>query len=550
MPPSLSLTGKRWYFSRTALKQRSVHELIALLCREREINPREQRALTPTSVFPDITRAVERIQGAIAKGERVGIFGDYDCDGVTAVAQLVRFFRRHGVEPSVRLPHRMRDGYGLSASIVDDIRTAKTQLLITADTGISSIKEITTLQEQGIDVIVTDHHHLQAELPPAHALVHPALAPGHPLPHPSGAGVVFALLRALEQQEWEEMAVDRALAMIGTVADLVELKGDNRTLVQQGLAALTQIKDGPLALLSEQVQSNQQPLTSTDIAFRIAPRINAAGRMADPLIALEALLEGGEALTELHKLNTERQDQVQELMKGVLDTIDPSDVPPLLCIASMEYPPGVIGLIAGRLTEMFGRPSLVANITGETCTASLRSPSVYHITEGLTKCSDLLQSFGGHAQAAGCTFRMSALEELQTRLNEDICAQVDASLLLPTIIIDAEISPSDVTLDFCSRLSLLEPYGQGNPEPRFLIKNVIIQQPRLIGKEKTHLQGRIVGIKMIGFNLGDLYQQTSESLDIVCRIGIDTWQGMKRPQIFIEDFCIHAPDRSPAFVTD
>ena len=152
MLPSLSLTGKQWRLSRAAQKQRGVHEIIALLCREREIIPREQRTLTSPSVFPDITRAVERIQGAIAKGERVGIFGDYDCDGVTAVTQLVRFFRRHGVEPFVRLPHRMRDGYGLNLSIVDEICAADIQLLITADTGIGSVEEIAALQEQGIEV--------------------------------------------------------------------------------------------------------------------------------------------------------------------------------------------------------------------------------------------------------------------------------------------------------------------------------------------------------------------------------------------------------------
>ena len=256
-----------------------------------------------------------RVRGAIAAHETIGIFGDYDCDGITATALLVRFFRRHGVEPVVRLPHRVHDGYGLSRSMVEECAARGITLLLTVDTGITAVQEIAAAAELGIDVIVTDHHHVPAEVPQALALIHPALAPDHPLPHPSGVGVALQFVRALDGTDaWKDHQTDLALAAIGTIADLVELRGMNRTLVQQGIAALNTLQEGPLALLAASVRTHGAPLTSTDIAFRLSPRINAAGRMEDPHIALTALLEGGEALATLERLNAHRQDATGSLI--------------------------------------------------------------------------------------------------------------------------------------------------------------------------------------------------------------------------------------------
>ncbi|MDD4628029.1 MAG: DHH family phosphoesterase [Candidatus Peribacteraceae bacterium] len=543
MPHTLSLTGKRWIIPQT--EHVSSHALIATLLAHRNVGNATE--LPAPSVYPDMERAVARIRLAMERGETIGIFGDYDCDGITGVAQLVRFFRRHSVHPHVILPHRVHDGYGLRRHAVEAFGVHGITLLITVDTGITAVAEIGEAKKKwGIDVIITDHHHLQEELPPAFAILHPLLAPAFPPPHPSGAGVAHSLIRGLEGKRWEGDATDHALAMIGTIGDLVELKGTNRTLVQRGLAALNELTSGPLALFADSVRSGKNALTSTDIAFRLAPRINAAGRMEDPSIALTALLEGGEALKELSSLNTLRQESTVKLLEesyrllGLPEQFDPSvlaTLPPLLFSASPAFPEGIIGLIAGRLTEMYGRPSFVASVSNGECTASLRSVRAYHITQGLERVSDLLSTFGGHAQAAGCTFALKNLEELKHRLTEDVAAHVNPVDLRPALEIDAILSPNDISLSFCEQLRHLEPFGQGNPEPFFLLKNIRLEQPRRVGKEGAHLQGRIAGFKVIGFRLGHLAEEATHPLDVICKLSIDTWNGNRAPQLIVEDVC-------------
>jgi single-stranded-DNA-specific exonuclease len=486
-------------------------------------------------------RATGRIREAVTRGETIGIFGDYDCDGITAVAQLVRFFRRQNIEPWVRLPHRVRDGYGLTEDIVQECIDAKISVLITADTGIGAVQEIAKLSDAGIDVIVTDHHHVHEEVPPAYAIVHPALS-SHPLPHPSGSGVAFKLVYALEEESWDGMEEDLSLAMFGTVADLVELRGENKALTILGLQALEKISNSPIATLRERCRSSESPLTSTDIAFRIAPRINAAGRISEPDIALRALLDGGESIAELDALNEHRQELSRELYTQAIDAIEDTESAPLLASVSGQYPHGIVGLIAGKLTEKYGKPSLIANTDGRTCTASLRSPALYNVTEGLGRCSDLLISFGGHAQAAGCTFAIENFDAIKQKLSEDIATHVDTSLLVPTLKIDAVMDAKHVTIDFAEKLKMLEPYGQGNPEPLFLFPNVSLTDARACGADNTHLQARIFGVKCIGFGMAHLAEE-SEKFDVVARIGIDGWNGRRVPQLILQDLGVALCDR-------
>ncbi|MBU2213739.1 single-stranded-DNA-specific exonuclease RecJ [Patescibacteria group bacterium] len=541
MPIDLSLTGKRWLMREDAPIFAGAHieQFLLSLMRERGIDPRcEGEVLLPPTIFTGMTKAVEHIREAVANKESIGIFGDYDCDGITATIQLLRYFRRNGIEPSVRLPHRATDGYGLKSHIIDEFLEKKTRLLITVDTGIGSAKEVRRAQKEGMDVIITDHHHPHRNLPPAVAIVHPQLSPEYPLPHPSGAGVVLQLLNALEEGEWEGMHLDRALAMIGTIADVMELKGQNRLIVQQGLEALKELKEEPLASLLIQAGLNKENVTSTDIAFRIAPRINAAGRMTDPLIGLSALLNGGEALITLELLNEQRQKLTENLFKEALAEIEPALDRSFLCIAREDFPEGIVGLIAGKLTEMFGKPSLVGRIKGDKCTASLRSVPAYNISEGLDRCRDLLQYYGGHAQAAGCTFSTELLDELSERLDADVRKYAKEEDLLPTLMIDAELPPEALNLKLCEGLRHLEPFGKGNPEPLFLLKNVQIDYQRCVGSDGAHLQGTISGNKLIGFRLGHLQEQLTGPVDVVCKLGTDSWNGMVRVQLFVEDIGI------------
>ncbi|PIR54537.1 single-stranded-DNA-specific exonuclease RecJ [Candidatus Peregrinibacteria bacterium CG10_big_fil_rev_8_21_14_0_10_42_8] len=528
----LSLTQKRWIVPETKVPIHSSHILARLLA-ERGINPNEHPEIISPSVFDDIEKATTRIQKAIEQHEKIGIFGDYDCDGVTAVAQLVRYFRRKGVTPFVRLPHRVKDGYGLHSGIVQEYIKKNISLLITADTGVTSVKEIDVLSAHGIDVIVTDHHNVLDGFPHAYAIIHPARS-NHPLPHPSGSGVAFSLVYALEDGEWDDMYSDLALAMMGTVADLVELKGANRALTELGLVALERISSGPLATLRDRCRQKDLPFHSQDIAFRIAPRINAAGRMGAADIALRAVLDGGDDLDTINTLNEERKVITKDLLDSVVDTFTDTETPAMLMSISEEYPHGIVGLIAGRLTEHFGRPSLVAHSDGETCVASLRSPPCYNIAEGLSRCSEHLLRFGGHAQAAGCTFLFSNADALSQALLQDVLTHTSPELLHPTLTADAEISACDITVEFCEKLTMLEPYGQGNTEPSFLIRDIRLQNLRACGKENTHLQCRISGIQAIGFNMAELASEI-EKYDILAKVNINEWNGNKTAQLKIVD---------------
>ena len=528
----LSATGKRWLTENIA--SGSAESLVVQLLRKRNLGDAET-ALPTEDLFPQMASAVDRIRKAIIEKQTIAIFGDYDCDGITAAVQLVRFFERRSVTPILRLPHRERDGYGLNMGIVDELAEHGAELVITVDTGVTAIEEIFYAKQKGIDTIVTDHHALPESLPDACAILHPACSAAYPTPHPSGAGVAYQLVSALEKGEWDGKEVDSIFAMIGTIADVVELTGENRRIVQQGLECLTQTSYAPLLQLMEVSGIDQASVSSTDIAFRIAPRINASGRIGEPLKAVDALLYGGEAVQQLDALNKDRQSMTQQCMEEAMQSIDADSPPPLLHILDTECPPGIVGLIAGKLTEQCGRPSMVATLQDDMCTASLRSLRCFDITEALTRHKDLLERFGGHAQAAGCTVQKEHWQELCRRLTEDIQAHTTPEDLLPTLEVDAELELKTLSTNFVKSLMRLEPYGQGNREPLFLLHNVTLEVPRCVGSDNTHLQCSIGGRKAIGFHLGNLIDLCTQPLDVVCRITLDTWQGKTAPQIIIVD---------------
>lgn len=494
------------------------------------------------ALFPDAQKAVERIVLAAEHQEKVALFGDYDCDGVTSSAQMIRALRRKGIEPIVRLPHRVHDGYGLKPTHIDEFAEKGVKLIITVDTGITAHEAIDKANSLGINVIILDHHHLVVP-PNAYAILHPALSPNFPHPHPSAAGVVFIFLHALENGIWADRDTDLAIAMFGTVADLVQLRGHNRTLVREGLAALRRLPPGPVRLLAEQAAPTRT-LTSTDIAFRIAPRINAAGRMADPMLALRALLEGGTLIGDLETLNTLRQDQTTRALEHALLDITPradGSLPPFISIASNSYPHGILGLLAGKLTERYGRPSMAVHIDGELCTASLRSPATYSIVEALQRHAHLLINFGGHAQAAGATFSLQNYLALAESLEHDADSRLTADDLTPVLAADATLPASAITVNFCKRLTELEPYGQGNAEPLFMLENVKLENVRRVGGDMRHLSASIGGCKAIGFGLGDLAEHAYQPVDLLCRAGIDSWNGREMAQLFIVDVRAAAP---------
>jgi len=536
-----SLTGKRWQVRQdfrpcTGTPVDISRRILGAIAAERDLDGEltdDETFGTPDTAFPNLGKAVDRIRSAVTKGERIGVFGDYDCDGITAVAQLVRYFRRHGAHPWVRLPHRLTEGYGLRPEIIKECEAAGVTLLLTVDTGVAAAAEIALAQERGIDVIIVDHHHIPATLPPAYAVLHPGLGDSRP-PHPAAAGVAFVLVRALEEAtDWEDRETDIALAAMGTVADLVELRGDNRTLVRRGLLALQRTRDIGLVRLMAQAGVTETP-TSRDIGYRLAPRINAAGRMDEPGIALRGLLGDETSLAMLETLNQQRQTETIRLTTEAMQ-IASRDPSPFLFILHPEYPAGLLGLIAGKLTEALGKPSLVAGVRGDTAVASLRSIPAFHVTQALETAKDSLLTFGGHAQAAGCTFRLDAADALRQTLIDHASERLSPDDLRPLLTVDGIVNADQVSRSLCDGMRALEPFGQGNAEPRFLIPGMTLSELRVVGRDATHLQARAGHLKAVGFGLGAMKDRITGPMDVVCRLGVDTWQGVARPQLFLED---------------
>jgi single-stranded-DNA-specific exonuclease len=542
MQGPLSSTGKRWRFDVSleglSARTEAPDALMVRLKRRRGLSEEQGTlaALYTSSPMPSAAKAADRIREAMQGGERIGIFGDYDCDGVTSTAQMVRYFRRHGMDPVVRLPHRVHDGYGLKPNQVEKFYDAGVGLLITVDTGISAADAVDLANQKGIDVIILDHHHVPAVIPDAYAILHPALY-GYAEPHSSAAGVTFEFLHTLEGESWQGRDEDLALAAFGVIADLVPLLGRNRLLVQEGLRAMHRLPMGPVREMLESVIDDTARITSTDIAFRIAPRLNAAGRMADPLLALQALLEGGAYLAELETLNTQRQLETKtrwaEALKEFYAPIH--ELPPFLMVANEVYQPGILGLLAGKLTEAFGRPSMAVHINGEKCSASLRSTGAYNIVEGLERASALLTTYGGHAQAAGCTFPLSALPLLTRMLTEDIASRVGPDELVPTLTVDGVLDPVHVSLPLCRSLAELGPFGHSNGEPLLLLQGVTLRGVRCVGGDGQHLQAMLGTSKVIGFHLGAHAGLAASPMDLLCRVGIDTWNGRMSSQLSIAD---------------
>jgi single-stranded-DNA-specific exonuclease len=536
MPSPLSFTGKHWRIRRKK-SFTSSDDIPILLARERKLLPGVEKLSDPF-MFSEMKAAVQRIEHAMASGEMIGIFGDYDADGITGVAQLVRFFRRHNIEPIVHLPDRLSEGYGLQEASLRSLAQKGVSLLITVDTGVTAHGEIALAKTLGMDVIVTDHHRPRAGRPPALAVLHPEIPSPTGNPHLCGSGVALTLVRALEHGKvWDGVDVDIVLAMIGTIGDVVPLVGENRLLVLRGLKMIDGLGPSALRELIDAVRSPGKPLTAGDIAFRVVPRINAAGRLRHPSIALEALLSGGRALEELHRLNSERQTMVEDLLEHARTLVHPEH--PFIVIRHETFTPGVVGLIAGRLTDEYGRPSLVGSALADRVVCSLRSVSSVDVMACLQHpdVQPNLLTYGGHTQAAGCTFLPTAFDAVSIGLSKAIRSfGLTDDDLTPELAIESELPPELLGTDLARSLQFLAPFGAGNEEPVFLLRNVAIANPRIVGSDGRHLQCRINDVKAIGFGLGSLLESLpQENLDVAGSISLDTWNGREEPQIILRD---------------
>lgn len=500
-------------------------------------------------LLPDIHQAVSRTYQALLTGEEIAIYGDFDADGITATALLVQGLSALGGKVIPYIPHRYHEGYGLQVAALEKLRKHGISLIITVDTGITAIAEIQKARKMGIDIIVTDHHLPLASLPPALAVVDPKRSDSNcQFTELAGVGVAFKFLQALLKGSGREELVNSLLDLValGTVTDMVPLRGDNRYWVKRGLELLNNTER--LGLQEMMRSANLKPgnLDTESISWILGPRLNAAGRLDDAATSYKLLLtqdpkEAASLVSDLEEKNAKRQRLTSELLQRVRDKIIAAGADsPLLMIGDEDYPPGVMGLVAGKLSEEFYRPVILFRFGSETCRGSGRSIPEFDLMAALAGCRDLLSNFGGHTKAAGFTVPTNNLPQLEKQLFTTAKAQLSGLDLRPHIDIDAEVTLSDLTGETFKQIQQLAPFGSGNPLPAFVSRHVEIVELHQIGSRNEHL-----GLKLkqegivwdaIGFRFGSRVQETTAFLDIAYNLTIDRWNGAEKLRLKLLDF--------------
>ena len=479
------------YAATLAAQQKEVGLLAGILAARGITDPTEaltllagEEELSDPMLLTDMDKACGRILEAIDKEQTIVVYGDYDVDGVTATALLYQHLKGMGASVKCMLPSREGDGYGLSKNAIQSIHDRGCQLIVTVDNGISALEEAEFAASLGVDLIVTDHHLPHDALPKAVAVVDPRRADDHsPFKGLCGAGVAFKLCAALDGCPPEEM-LDYCgdLAAVGTVADVMPLTGENRTLVKAGLKLLQQTDRPGISALLEEVGLEGKPITAENVSYAIAPRINAAGRMDNAVTALQLVLcedeERAEELAhKLNEINVARQETEQEIVKAAQEQLDAEPAileDRVILIWGRDWHPGVIGIVASRLVEKTGRPVIVVSVDehGEG-KGSGRSVQGFNLHECIASCEDILLRFGGHAMAAGLSVREENLPELRRRLNE-WAARECAVLFTPPLECDLSIHLDRITVESVRRLEQLAPYGAENPTPVFVLEKAVI----------------------------------------------------------------------------
>lgn len=443
----------------------------------------QDQPLSDPFLLKDMDRAVERIERALDLEEPIVVFGDYDVDGVTATALLFEHLRGMGANVRCMLPSREGDGYGLSRRALESVAAKGYKLVITVDNGISAVEEAAYAKELGLDLIITDHHLAPDELPQAVAVVDPRRSDDtSPFKALCGAGVAFKLCAALEgcdPNDLLEFCGD--LAAIGTVADVMPLVGENRTLVKAGLQALRNTERPGLLALMEAAGLEGKPISAENVSFALAPRLNAAGRMNSAALALQLLLaedpDRAEQLAdELCRCNTARQEAEQEIMAQVEAQLaaDPARKNDRVIVLWGEnYHSGVIGIVASRVVERYGRPALLISLENGEGKGSGRSIEGFNLHSAISACGDLLVRYGGHALAAGLTIRQEQLEEFRMRINEWAAREYPV-MQQPPLKLDVAVELGDLNVEEVQGLDYLAPCGNGNPAPLFLLENAVI----------------------------------------------------------------------------
>ena len=452
-------------------------------------------------LMKDMDKAAARIDRALSDGERIAIFGDYDVDGITATCIMVDYLKSRGADVVHYIPRRIEDGYGLSCEAIEGLRKGGATLLVTVDCGITGVEEVAYARSIGMDVVVTDHHECKETLPVAAAVVDPRRTDcEYPFKHLAGCGVALKLVLALGGPDREEALFSRycTLAAIGTVADVMQMTGENRTIVSRGLASLDRSDFIGLHALLKEAGLAGREISSVQIGFVLAPRINAAGRMGAADMAADLLLcqdpaKAEELAKALCALNRERQSVEQTIYSQAEAMIEalPEDQRRALVLASETWHQGVVGIVASRLSEKYSRPSFMIHLNGGVGKGSCRSWGGFNLFAALESCSDLLLGFGGHELAAGFTIDEANIPAFRARMNQYAAEYWVGKTPESALEVDVEIrQPGRVTLQEVEALTALEPYGSGNARPLFCLMGATLLRTQNVGQNR-HLKLRL-----------------------------------------------------------
>jgi single-stranded-DNA-specific exonuclease len=498
-------------------------------------------------LLPDIHQAVNRVYSGLLSGEKIAVYGDFDVDGITGTAVLVQGLKALGGDVTPYIPHRIREGHGLNSAALDYLKDEGMSLVVTVDCGVTGIPQVKKAGRRGLDIVITDHHTPLGELPDAIAVVDPKREDSqYPFTELAGVGVAFKFLEALYHGMGKEKQLENYLDLValGTVADMMPLMGENRYLVREGLKAISRNQRPGILEISALAGINADSIGTEEISWALSPRLNAAGRLEHALTSYKLMVtDSAEEAQELSMLleeqNAERQKMTSRSLAKAKEQIQAKGITPLLIASDPDYPPGIIGLVAGRLSEEFYRPSIVIKVGEKSSNGSCRSIPEFNIIKALNECHDLMSDFGGHARAAGFTMPTKNLSKLEERLNRMAEKQLEGLDLRPRLDIDMMMTLPQMGGATYQSLQSLAPFGLGNPVPTFLSRQVEVVDCQTMGNNGGHLRLKLrqnnVTWEAVAFGLGECSKEMHSHIDIVYNLRLERWRGEERLRLNIQD---------------
>jgi len=549
--PEIGPSALRLLFNRGLTTQEQIDEFLS---------PDYSRDIHDPFLFTQMKKAVDRLYQAKKTGETVIIYGDYDADGVCGSSILHKAFTKIGLNFKTYLPDREKEGYGLNQPAIQEFAKQGIKLIVTVDCGISNTEEVALANSLGLEVIITDHHHVPEKEPEAYAIIHPSWDKKYPFKNLCGGGVAFKLAQGLlrdlksgltekESSSFEKWLLD--LVAISTVADMVPVLGENRTLIKYGLIVLAKTKNLGLDCLFKAAVINPEKIDTFTIGFQIAPRLNAAGRMshannAYQLITTENLEEALVIANQLNKSNTDRQNLTEKMVTEAKKQIgEINDKIPVIYAVSEGWNKGVIGLVASKLVQEYARPAFALSQDGDILVASGRSVPELNLIESLDSISDLFLRYGGHSGAAGFSLKKEKFEEFKKRFSDLAKKKLKGCKFELTLLLDQEITLQQADWVLVETLENFKPYGEGNTRPKFLINNLELLMAETIGQDGSHLRLMVkegeIKRKIICFGFGEICQllHPGDFIDVACEISINQWNGNKEIQLSLIDIKKH-----------